>query len=650
MSDNKKDNRVVLESINWREALPFTQLFRTFRLAIHPSKLGLALVAVLICYIGGRFLDLVAGRQVVVERPFYTMHMPADEIEKYMSSPTMAKFRQWREQAKARNNQIMIAALMDHIKEPQKAKEMVKGEEAFVNLAAALEMNLSKSLKILHSRYEQTQQLIQKEFDQNQKTVKGKEGLAEDRAKSLAQLKQARDYLEISMRRSTQVAKEVLEYDSPAQAVDIVIRVGASDQLRDAGDIAKDREQIQKTIQMADTYYKIENSQGLGIFQAALSYGILMFNSAVDSVLAFELFKNPAFISFGTTPNIPPGLVNTLGLAIKGLGWFVQVHWLYFIIYFLFCLGVWSIAGGAICRIAALHATRDEKIPLSESCTFALRKFGSFFSAPLMPVLFIIGCCIPLLAAGLFGAIPVLGELVVGITFIIILLISFALAITIIGAVGGMGMMYPTIAVEGSDTFDAFSRSYSYVYARPWRTIFYTLVTAIYGTLCFIFVKILISLVFKVAAAITGATMNIDHASMASPLGKLEAIWFSPGFFAPFFGRFYLFPLNWSESLASFFVALWVFLFVGLVIAFAISFFFCGYTIIYLLLRRCVDATELDEVYVEDFEKPLPESMTPAPAQPAAAASAETSAPETGTTAAPAAPSQEQEPPKEPNS
>jgi len=197
--------------------------------------------------------------------------------------------------------------------------------------------------------------------------------------------------------------------------------------------------------------------------------------------------------------------------------------------------------------------------------------------------------------------------------------------------------MYPTIAVEGSDTFDAFSRSYSYVYARPWRTMFYTLVTAVYGTLCFVFVKLLVGLVFNSASTILGATMNLSSAGLSSPLGKLQAMWFSPTLSGPFFGGFNLFNLSWSERIASFFIAFWVFILVGLVIAFAISFFFSGSTLIYLLLRRCVDATEMDEVYVEDFESqftaipPTPEPMVAATTGP------DLSAPETSSTSQPAA-------------
>src|SRR4051812_1537633 len=46
-----------LSGINWRQTFPFTNLFRSFRIAIHPSKLALGLVALLSLYIGGRLLD-----------------------------------------------------------------------------------------------------------------------------------------------------------------------------------------------------------------------------------------------------------------------------------------------------------------------------------------------------------------------------------------------------------------------------------------------------------------------------------------------------------------------------------------------------------------------------------------------------------------
>ena len=61
------DEPLTIRGINWRETFPFTNLFRAFRVAIHPSKLVLALAALLLLYVGGRVLDglwLVADRAV----------------------------------------------------------------------------------------------------------------------------------------------------------------------------------------------------------------------------------------------------------------------------------------------------------------------------------------------------------------------------------------------------------------------------------------------------------------------------------------------------------------------------------------------------------------------------------------------------------
>ena len=51
------DEAQQIRTIHWREVFPFTHLFRAFRIAVHPSKLLLALAALLLVYLGGRALD-----------------------------------------------------------------------------------------------------------------------------------------------------------------------------------------------------------------------------------------------------------------------------------------------------------------------------------------------------------------------------------------------------------------------------------------------------------------------------------------------------------------------------------------------------------------------------------------------------------------
>src|SRR2546421_5415675 len=51
------DEPQQIRGIHWRETFPFTHLFRAFRVAVHPSKLVLGLIALLSLYVGGRVLD-----------------------------------------------------------------------------------------------------------------------------------------------------------------------------------------------------------------------------------------------------------------------------------------------------------------------------------------------------------------------------------------------------------------------------------------------------------------------------------------------------------------------------------------------------------------------------------------------------------------
>ncbi len=50
--------------------------------------------------------------------------------------------------------------------------------------------------------------------------------------------------------------------------------------------------------------------------------------------------------------------------------------------------------------------------------------------------------------------------------------------------------MWPTISAEGTDSFDALSRSYSYTYQRPVHYLFYAAVAGILGMLAWVVVII----------------------------------------------------------------------------------------------------------------------------------------------------------------
>src|ERR1700722_5343611 len=53
------DEGMTVRSIQWRHVFGFTHIFRTFRIAVHPSKLFLCLCLLLSIYLGGRILDAI---------------------------------------------------------------------------------------------------------------------------------------------------------------------------------------------------------------------------------------------------------------------------------------------------------------------------------------------------------------------------------------------------------------------------------------------------------------------------------------------------------------------------------------------------------------------------------------------------------------
>ena len=188
---------------------------------------------------------------------------------------------------------------------------------------------------------------------------------------------------------------------------------------------------------------------------------------------------------------------------------------------------LWAILGGAICRIAAVHVTRDEKIAVRQALRFSSGKILSFLFAPLIPLGIFIFIGIVLAAAGwILLHIPYAGPAVLGIFFILALAGGFVMTLILLGLIGGFNLMYPTIAVEGSDSFDAISRSFSYVYARPWRLIFYTLLAIIYGAITYLFMRYVIWLILGLTHYFIGwwlgGTANVRWQAV---------IWPTPTFF-----------------------------------------------------------------------------------------------------------------------
>jgi hypothetical protein len=283
-------------------------------------------------------------------------------------------------------------------------------------------------------------------------------------------------------------------------------------------------------------------------------------------------------------------VIKDIAACFVSLVWAFRYHPVYSAIFFGVALAAVSVAGGAICRIAALQFAGARKPGLRQAVRFSVGKFTALFSAPLTPIFVILVFGVTIILLGAWGNVPYLGELTVG----LLLPTAFAAAVIVtvlaIGAVGGFSLMFPAIAYEDSDCFDAISRSFSYVYNKPWRMGLYMAIAFVYGAICYLFARAFAFLVLW----FTHAFLQLGFAQGNR---KLNAIWPEPTF-ADFFGRCVAMPTNWSTSVSSALIYFWVLVVIGLVVAFVISFYFSASTIIYALMRHRVDLIAFDDVYI----------------------------------------------------
>jgi hypothetical protein len=320
--------------------------------------------------------------------------------------------------------------------------------------------------------------------------------------------------------------------------------------------------------------------QRQGIFITFFQYEIMQVNATFAHLLQLDLH----------------GAANAIwGFLAVGPAWLFTHHWLFAILFTTWFLLIWSIFGGAISRIAAVHVARDEKISLRQALRFSVAKFLSFLSAPIIPLLIVLVIGLVLAVGGLLFYIPWVGPILGSLLFFLALIAGFVATLVLIGTIGGFNMMYPTVAVEGSDSFDAISRSFSYVFARPWRMLWYTLVALVYGAITYLFVRFFIFLVLAVTHGFVNWWLSGTTAA------RFEHMWPAPDWRSlPYLVGYQALPWDWS--FAGGMTSLWVYLVIGMLGAYAISFYFSANTIIYYLMRHEVDATELDDVYLEQTE------------------------------------------------
>jgi hypothetical protein len=235
---------------------------------------------------------------------------------------------------------------------------------------------------------------------------------------------------------------------------------------------------------------------------------------------------------------------------------------------------IWSFAGGAITRTAAVQLAAEEKLGWPSMCGYVLARWRSYFAAPLFPFLGVLLVTIPILLLGLLLRTNATAW-IAGLLWFLPLAGSVLVAVLMLGLLFGWPLMWAAISSEGSDSFDALSRSYAYVSQRPLQCLSYVFVAAAFGGLGWL-------LVMNFAAGV----VHLAYWSASFGAGSEPVIAIVDG--------------DPSAGAGASVLRFWTGCVKILAVGYLYSYFWTAATAIYFVLRRDVDATEMDEVFLDE--------------------------------------------------
>lgn len=274
----------------------------------------------------------------------------------------------------------------------------------------------------------------------------------------------------------------------------------------------------------------------------------------------------------------------------------------------LWAIAVWSFFGGTICRLAAVQLSIDQRLTLSSAFRFARRKWVSYFAAPLMPLGMVALLVLPMLVAGLLLRLD-FGVLVAAIAWPLVIVLGVLIMLLVAGLALGFPLMWASVSVDGSDSFDAVSRSYTYVGQRPLQYLFYLAMSLVVGVIGWMIINTL-------------AALAIYLTSWGVSWGSGEPRWRQVEYSASWqlFHTAYLpevatepttqpgimpgGPLEGTGRFGANLIAFWTGCVRLVALAYGYSFFWTAATGMFLLLRRDADAVEIDEVLLEGEDDP----------------------------------------------
>ncbi len=323
-------------------------------------------------------------------------------------------------------------------------------------------------------------------------------------------------------------------------------------------------------------------------------------------------------------------------------------EFLYFVCGSLWSILVWSFVGLGIARVCLLKLARNESAGLDDAFEFAIGKFGTCFAAVSMPIGLAFLLCIPTFFVGLLLGFD-FGALLIGIFWFVVLGIAFLMGILLLGMMVGWPLVVSSVAAEGQNAFDAVTRAYAYLFQRPVNYFFYAIIAILFGGVCWLIVHEFTGSVIRLGFWSTswganrvsadridvikgelpsserldnfaGITPRSQDSRSRDPVQPVDSVFSDPanpaatpspaGLDEPQSNGIPPDPaeINADNEVAEStslvtarrFIQFWTDFAKTVAAAFIHGLFWCMAAAIYLLLRKDVDETEMDEIFMID--------------------------------------------------
>jgi hypothetical protein len=286
-------------------------------------------------------------------------------------------------------------------------------------------------------------------------------------------------------------------------------------------------------------------------------------------------------------------------IVAPGIRWSAWIHsWLTV----LWALTVTAVFGGILSRMAAVETAGQGDAGIQSAGGFSLVRLGRYLLGPLSTVVGL-GLFWGLnTVAGLIARIPYLGDGLVSLFWFLPVIAGLFLALIVLGVAAGWPLMFAAVSVDNTDGYEALSRSYGYIFNRPWYALFLVLLVLLYGSVLLFFVTGMLTLAVDLATGSVETGLGERKSRLLlSQVPDHPMFPIGPSPFEP--------PIPTVSEFSQLSVGIWMRLLGSLPAAFVFSYFWVAVTLIYILLRHREDAIPLDEI-VRPEERNRPPALS----------------------------------------